>query len=105
MLYSYKVSADTVHLVFTPIRLYYRLTRFLFGEDYKPFKEVKEGLHPIPGFYKRHQATLRFLFYLFRYMVIGVLTLTIHFILRRIYNLLAQDKQSIIQTLLNKKMV
>ncbi|CAF1119041.1 unnamed protein product [Adineta steineri] len=58
---SYQVSSDTVQFVFLPIRLYYRLTRWIYGNNYSPFKEIKEGLHPIAQFYKDYQDKLRFL--------------------------------------------
>jgi hypothetical protein len=61
VLFSYKVSSDTIQFVYTPIRIYYRLTRFIYGKDFKPFSEIEEGLHPIPEFYAKHQAFLRFL--------------------------------------------
>jgi len=47
--------------VFTPIRIYYRLTRWIFGNNYNPFEDIDEGVHPIAQFYKEHQSKLRFL--------------------------------------------
>jgi len=79
---NYKVSADTVHLVFTPIRWYYRLTRYLFGDQYQPFDEVKVGLHPIAGFYKTYQGPLRVLVKSPRYILTTVLAMLIYSILR-----------------------
>lgn len=84
ILCSYKVSADTVHLVFTPIRWYYRLSRYVFGDDYQPFDEVKVGLHPVAGFYKEYQGALRVLVKSPRYVLTTVLALMIYTILRTI---------------------
>ncbi len=44
------MSPDTLQLIFTPIRLYYYLMRWYFGEEYDPFEtHVTEGFHPIIG--------------------------------------------------------
>ena len=77
-LFSYKVSAETVHMVFAPIRWYYRWARFVFGSEYQPFVEVKEGLHPIAGFYKTYQGALRVLVKSPRYMVTMALAVVIY---------------------------
>lgn len=84
LLSSYKVSAETVHLVFTPIRWYYRLARWLFGAEYQPFVEVKEGLHPIAGFYKTYQGALRVLVKSPRYLLTTALAVVIYGIVRAI---------------------
>ncbi|CAF1278588.1 unnamed protein product [Adineta steineri] len=34
---SYKTSSNTIQLGFLPIRLYYRLTRMIYGKTYNPF--------------------------------------------------------------------
>lgn len=59
--FSYKVSSETVQLVFLPIRIYYRLIRLIYGKNLNPFKDIKEGLHPIALFYKTNQLYLRIL--------------------------------------------
>lgn len=92
---SYKASADAVHFVFTPIRVYYRVTRYLFGENYQPFEEVREGLHPIAGFYKKYQAAIRILVKSSRYILTSALAFIIYSILRSISGSVGKQKQSI----------
>ncbi|CAF1134440.1 unnamed protein product [Adineta steineri] len=57
---NYKASSATLQLGFLPIRIYYHITRFIYGNKYNPFVEIQEGLHPIPHFYKQQQVKLRF---------------------------------------------
>ncbi|CAF4263302.1 unnamed protein product, partial [Adineta steineri] len=58
---NYKASSATLQLVFLPIRIYYHITRWIYGDKYNPFVEIQEGLHPISHFYKEQQAKIRFL--------------------------------------------
>ncbi|CAF1584213.1 unnamed protein product [Didymodactylos carnosus] len=51
---NYKVSSSTVQFVFTPIRIYYHLMRWIYGNGYIPFAHIQQGLHPIPAFYKKN---------------------------------------------------
>ncbi|CAF1033380.1 unnamed protein product [Adineta steineri] len=72
---NYKVSSATVQLGFLPIRVYYHITRWMYGNNYNPFVEIQDGLHPIPHFYKQQQAKIRFIFlefpiYLFSTIII-----------------------------------
>ena len=83
-LFSYKASAEGVHMVFAPIRWYYRWARFVFGAEYQPFVEVKEGLHPIPRFYKTYQGEIRLLVKSTRYWLTAALALVIYRIVRSI---------------------
>ncbi len=63
-----------------PIRIYYRLMRWIFGNDYDPFKtDMKEGLHPIPTFLKKYHLIIRIIYYAPMYILP---TLFIPFILR-----------------------
>lgn len=81
---SYKVSADTIHLVFAPVRWYYRLMRALFGDTYQPFDEIKQGVHPIASLYKKYQGPLRLLVKSPRYIFTSVLALIMYYILRAV---------------------
>ena len=58
---SYQTSVDRIHMVFTPVRVYYQLMRWIHGQQYNPFVEQKQkhGLHPIARFYKKYQAEMR----------------------------------------------
>ena len=68
--YSYHVSPDHLHHVFTPIRAYYHLMRWIFGKDCDPFATtVKEGLHPLPAFMKYHQNKLQKLYFALIYII------------------------------------
>ncbi|CAF1368176.1 unnamed protein product [Adineta steineri] len=58
---SYKLSSASLQLTFLPIRIYYHVTRWIYGNNYKPFLEIQEGLHPVPHFYKQQQVKIRFL--------------------------------------------
>ncbi|CAF0901329.1 unnamed protein product [Adineta steineri] len=91
---NYKVSSRTVHLVFIPIRIYYHMTRWIYGNNYNPFVEIEEGLHPIPYFYKQQQAKMRFVFlkfpkYLFSTIIIIII---IHFVQKWTIKLLSKHK-------------
>ncbi|CAF4173055.1 unnamed protein product [Adineta steineri] len=91
---NYKVSSRTVHLVFIPIRIYYHMTRWIYGNNYNPFVEIEEGLHPIPHFYKQQQAKMRFVFlkfpkYLFSTIIVAII---IHFIQKWTIKLLSKHK-------------
>jgi hypothetical protein len=45
---------------FLPVRLYYRCTRWLFGNSYDPFDtKIEQGLHPIIAFYRNYNAQMR----------------------------------------------
>ncbi|CAF1562050.1 unnamed protein product [Adineta ricciae] len=78
---SYKVSSDTVQFVFFPVRIYYRLTRWIYGEKYIPFTEIIDGLHPIAQMYKEYQSFLRFLVRLPEYFFSTlILALILHFL-------------------------
>ena len=62
--FSYRASPNTLQRVFLPIRVYYRLMRWFYGNDYDPFEtEMKEGLHPIPIFLKKHDFEIRVIYY------------------------------------------
>ncbi|CAF1130997.1 unnamed protein product [Adineta steineri] len=65
----YKTSSDTIHFVFLPIPVYYRLTRLIYGKDYNPFGDIQYGLHPVAKFYKDYQKQLRFLFHTSKYIL------------------------------------
>lgn len=80
-IFSYKVSPGTVQFVFFPIRIYYRLTKYLLGENYDPFEEREQGIHPIAQFYKDNQAILRVLVKSPFYVVFTIFfVLFVHFI-------------------------
>ncbi len=71
--------------MFTPIRIYYRLTRWIFGNTYNPFGDIDEGVHPIAQFYKEHQSKLRFLVKLPDYFLLTIfLLILIDFIRKEI---------------------
>ncbi|UJR14333.1 hypothetical protein I4U23_001329 [Adineta vaga] len=53
---NYGISPETFHKIFTPIRIYYRFTRWIFGNDYNPYTNyLKHGLHPLGTFLKANQ--------------------------------------------------
>lgn len=65
-LISLGVTHEQLQQVFLPIRLYYRLTKWMFGDSYSPFApEVKNGVHPLIVILLAHQKSIRqFLFLL-----------------------------------------
>ena len=61
---SHRASPDTLQRVFTPIRVYYRLMRWIYGQNYDPFTtNITEGLHPIPEFLKQNDFWIRVAYY------------------------------------------
>jgi hypothetical protein len=63
-LFSHRALPNTLHRVFTPIRIYYRVMRWIFGKNYDPFEtNIKEGLHPLPAFLKAHDFPIRATYY------------------------------------------
>ncbi|CAF1185811.1 unnamed protein product [Adineta steineri] len=78
---NYKVSSTTLQLVFLPIRIYYHITRWIYGNKYNPFIEVHEGLHPISYFYKQQQVKIRFLLKLPKpFFSTIIIVIIVHFI-------------------------
>ncbi|CAF0906505.1 unnamed protein product [Adineta steineri] len=77
---SYGVLPEILHRVFTPIRIYYYLMRWLFGNNYNPFESnITYGLHPLPAFLKANETTIRFLYNIEQNMIlIIIMTLTIY---------------------------
>lgn len=60
--FSFDATHELLHQVFVPIRAYYVLTRWLFGNSYNPFEtEMKDGLHPITAFLIKHKEFIRLL--------------------------------------------
>jgi hypothetical protein len=60
---------DVLHQIAGPIRSYYRITRWLFGNDYNPFvTSVNDGLHPISTFVITNYETLRLIFAILPFM-------------------------------------
>ena len=57
--FSYQVSPYTVHLYFTPVRLYYHVAKYFYGVNYQPFAQIKTGLHPVALSYKKLYDVLR----------------------------------------------
>jgi len=83
---SYRVSPNTLQRVFTPIRVYYHVMRWIFGKNYDPFEtDLKVGLHPLPSFLKQHELEIRIICYSLMYIVP---TLFIAFIVRAIQKFL-----------------
>jgi hypothetical protein len=61
-LFSHRVSSHSLQRIFTPIRIYYLLMRWIFGKTYDPFEtKIKEGLHPLPAFLKQNESLIRFI--------------------------------------------
>lgn len=83
---SYRASPDTLQRVFTPFRVYYRLARWLRGENFNPFEtNEKEGLHPVPIFLKEHNMKIRFVYYAPLYIFrTSLVAMTIHFLLKMV---------------------
>ncbi|CAF1021060.1 unnamed protein product [Adineta steineri] len=77
---SYEVLPEILHRVFTPIRMYYYLMRWLFGNNYNPFESnITNGLHPLPAFLKANETTIRFLYNTEKNMIlIIIMTLTMY---------------------------
>ncbi|CAF4199628.1 unnamed protein product, partial [Adineta steineri] len=91
---NYKVSSAEAHVLFTPIRIYYHMTRWIYGNKYSPFVEIEEGIHPIPHFYKQHQVTIRFLLKLPKRFISTIIIITItYFIQKWTSKLLLKHKQ------------
>ena len=60
--FSFRATPEVLHRVFSSIRIYYRLARWLFGHDHEPFAtSVKEGLHPVPAFLIGYDWLIRIL--------------------------------------------
>lgn len=67
---SYHLSPDHLHHIFIPIRGYYYLMRWIFGETYDPFGSNNiEGLHPLPAWMKYHQNKIRNTYLCLIYMI------------------------------------
>jgi hypothetical protein len=64
------------HKMATPLRMYYHITRWLFGYDYQPFMATsKNPVHPIIRFIAKHELIIGF--FLSHLQHIGVTTLVI----------------------------
>ncbi len=61
--FSNGVSHKTAQRIFTPFRIYYHLTRWLYGNNYDPFGSNIKGVHPILSFLKRHDTTIIIIYY------------------------------------------
>lgn len=60
---SYRLSHKQLHHIFTPIRQYYHLMRWIYGETYDPFgSNGINGLHPLLAWMKYHQNKIRFIY-------------------------------------------
>ncbi len=47
-LFSYGIPIKLMHSVLTPIRMYYLIMRWIFGNEYNPFEtNIQECFHPI----------------------------------------------------------
>lgn len=81
VLFSNRASHTTLQRVFTPIRVDYRLMRWLFGNNYNPFEtDIKIGLHPIPIFLQKHHLKIRIIYYSPRYIILTLFIIfSIHF--------------------------
>ena len=64
LFFSFRATHDTLHKVFTPLRIYYQLTRWFFGNSYNPFKtNIEDGMHPLISFILRHHWPIRVIYY------------------------------------------
>ncbi|CAF0895358.1 unnamed protein product [Adineta steineri] len=71
---SYGALPEILHRVFTPIRIYYYLMRWLFGNNYDPFESnITYGLHPLPAFLKANKTTIRFLYNIEQNMILIII--------------------------------
>ncbi|CAF0740287.1 unnamed protein product [Adineta ricciae] len=53
----YGLSPEIFHEIFRPVRVYYRLTCWLFGTDYNPLTtDIKYGLHSLETFLKMNHT-------------------------------------------------
>ncbi|CAF1604387.1 unnamed protein product [Adineta ricciae] len=61
---SHHASPQTLHHIFAPIRVYYRITRTIYGSNYDPFPTaIKDGLHPVPRFLKKFHLLVRIIYF------------------------------------------
>ncbi|CAF1278499.1 unnamed protein product [Rotaria sordida] len=60
---------DFLHQIGGPFRMYYRITRWLFGNNYIPFAmTVNEEIHPISAFIIANYQPIRLFFIIFPFM-------------------------------------
>jgi len=68
-LFSYQLSPKDIHVIFTPFRIYYRFTRWLYGDQYNPFEtKLKHGHHPVLIFLKRYQSIIRTFYHILQFV-------------------------------------
>lgn len=88
--FSYGEVPEVLHKLFTPVRIYYRLTRWLFGNDYKPFESnIKHGLHPLLTFFKIHRTEIRIMFYSGKIMIPILVTILIVYFIEKLFDRLS----------------
>jgi hypothetical protein len=62
-LFSFPATHDFLHQIAGPARIYYRITRWLFGKNYNPFEtSVNEEIHPISSFIIDNYESIRLFF-------------------------------------------
>ena len=61
-----------------PIRIYYQVTRWIFGNEYNPYEtNVKEGLHPIIDFLMKHDTKILLSYSIFQNILSTVIIIYI----------------------------
>ena len=66
-----------------------------FGKNYNPYEtDVKEGLHPVPRFLKKHNMKIRIVYYAPGYILSTLFIATIiHLLLKKIMNVYYRGKK------------
>ena len=87
IVYSYRSSPYDLHNAFAPIRWYYHVMCWMYGNDYDPFATTQtEGLHPLLVSMKYHQNKIRNLYFGGMYTIPPLLiALVIHKIVTKRY--------------------
>nr|AEN94435.1 hedgehog/Hint domain protein [Philodina roseola] len=81
---SLAVTHDQLQLVFLPIRMYYLLAKWIYGNASNLFAtEVKHGLHPLIVFLLKQQRTLRIFLVLIPWLSILLQNLMIFWIIKQ----------------------
>ena len=76
-MFRYETSFETIQRVFLPVRVYYQLSRWMFGNDYNPYGYSSEEVHPVSLFYQKVVARLRFVIEIPIYAYVSMLLIVI----------------------------
>ncbi|CAF1678589.1 unnamed protein product, partial [Adineta ricciae] len=81
---SHRASPQTLHHIFAPIRVYYRIMRTIYGTNYDPFATaIKDGLHPVPRFLKKFHLLVRIVYFVPKYFGIIIIPILIFRVVKK----------------------